>query len=121
MGWYLQLMGLYFTVVGVIGLLTPKTLQTLVEGLMKKNLKALGVVTMVIGGLLLLAAVSSKARLFIVILSLLTVTKGIGLFLLPEKDIQEITTWWLAAHDLVKRAWCTIAVIIGLVVFLSVK
>ena len=117
MKWFLLLMGIFWATAGIsLIIITDKTkafLNKLIEG---KDLKKLSIIQFIVGALLLLSAGSSKTALFISILGLLAIAKGLFFILGPAEKVKAMMDWWLNAPSDTCRTWGVFALALGIVV-----
>ena len=117
MRWFLLLMGIFWATMGMsLIIITDKTkafLNKLIEG---KNMKKLSIMPFTIGGLLLLSARSSKTALFISILGLLGIAKGLFFAFGPAEKVKAMMDWWLNVPGDTCRTWGVFALALGIVV-----
>jgi hypothetical protein len=118
MGWFVILLGIFWIIIGIFGILATKRINLALSNLIKNTpQKNLGLTSLIIGVLLLLAAVSVRESWFVFMLGIIACLKGLTIVLMPAKGLKAIMDWWLAAPEIVHKGWAIAVLILGVVVF----
>ena len=88
--------------------------------LKSKDLKKLSIAPIVIGILLFLSVQANAFRLYVIILGILAVIKGIVGIVATEK-MHKVTHWWIKASNNVYRVWGIALIIMGSVLLMGIK
>ncbi len=118
MGFFLFVISLLFIAEGVWLILRPRAVVRFANELLKnKNLKTSGIVPLVVGILLLLAAHHTILGWLIVLLGLASIGKAVYVFLVPAERIRK--HWWFTLSDNGYRGLGILILILGVIVFIS--
>jgi uncharacterized protein YjeT (DUF2065 family) len=118
MGFFLVLISLVLIVKGVMMIMSPKKVVKFADDILKaKNLRAWGVLPLVIGILLLFSASASALAWLIVLLGLAEIAKSVYIFLTPLAKIR--SHWWFNLSDNGHRALGILVLILGVIIFIS--
>jgi len=113
---FMRLLAILWVAIGTLMIFAPEVLRKKLFAKLKElPLKKVGVVPLVIGILLLLAALYYTYRLFVVLLGLLSIAKGVYCIVAPEK-MTKIQDWWLGAKKRVYRVYGIVIIILGFIV-----
>ena len=113
---FMRLLAILWVAMGTLMIFAPEVLRKKLFAKLKElPLKKAGIIPLVIGILLLLAAFYNRYRLFIVLLGLLSITKGIYCIVATEK-MAKMQDWWLGAKKKVYRISGIIVIILGFIV-----
>ena len=116
-----KLIGILFVGLGVIFLLNPKSMKQYVAFVLKgKRIYLCGMLRILIGVIFLLAASQCRLSGVIIILGILTLIKGLMVFVLGPEKIKSILNWWAKKSDSVIRLLSIIAIAIGALIIYSV-
>lgn len=115
---FIRVLGLLYICLGIFGLIATKKFTLTLSNFIKNTRRqTLGLVSLIIGVLLLLAASSARESWFVLALGIIACLKGATTVLMSEHKIKAIIDWWLAAPDIVYKAWATFALILGVALF----
>jgi hypothetical protein len=120
MKWFLYGLALFWIAAGTFFILyTEESRRFLGKAVGKMNPKLLGFIPMVVGILLILAAIAAWANgasRFILILGILAIGKGVYFLLGPRGQVKALFDWWFkSAQDRTYRFWGIIIVLLGVV------
>lgn len=117
MGWIITLLGIVWIIVGIAGLVRTKQLVLTISNIIKNTgRQSLGLISLIIGVLILISASSAREGWFVLILGIMACLKGATIILLPEKTFKEATDWWLAAPKIIHKGWAAFLLILGAVI-----
>ena len=118
MRWFVGLVGLFWIIVGISGLVaTRKTTLALCNWVKNTRRQTLGLISLIFGVLLLISASSTQAPWFILALGIIACLKGAAVILMPAKKLQAIIDWWLAAPEIVYKGWAALLLALGVAMF----
>lgn len=113
---FMRLLAILWVAMGTLMIFAPEVLRKKLFAKLKElPLKKVGIIPLVIGILLLLAAFYNRYRLFIVLLGLLSIAKGIYCIVATEK-MAKMQDWWLGAKKKVYRIFGIVVIILGFIV-----
>ncbi len=113
---FMRLLAILWVAMGTLMIFAPEVVRKKVFGKIKElPLKKVGMVPIVVGVLLLLAALYNTYRFFIVILGLLSIAKGIYCIVAPEK-MAKLQDWWLGAKKRVYRVYGIVIIVLGFII-----
>jgi uncharacterized protein YjeT (DUF2065 family) len=112
-------MAAYWVIVGIFLIVAPAKLKEMFKRLLK-NLRAMGLIPLVVGILLVYSASFSKLPWFVNTVGLLALAKGFFFLLVPEKKSRAFLDWWLKGSLTIYRFWGLVALILGIFFFRSV-
>jgi len=116
--WFVGLVGLFWIIVGISGLVaTRKTTLALCNWVKNTRRQTLGLLCLIIGVLLLISATSTQAPWFVLALGIIACLKGAMIILMPKKNLQAIIGWWLTAPEIVYKGWATLSLALGVAMF----
>ena len=118
---FMYLIGIAWIAVGALLVfateLTRKKFCTRI--LQKANFKKLSPIPLICGVLFLMAASYSRHTIFIVLLGILALTKGIIMIVATEK-MGKMAAWWLNAPKTMYKVWGVILIILGSIVLIGI-
>jgi uncharacterized protein YjeT (DUF2065 family) len=118
---FLIFLGLYFMVMGVVIILFPDKLKKKFSLLLSwKTYKPLGVIAALVGLILFIVSGSSKLGLFVVLIGILSLAKGLFFILAAHDKAKFIINWSVSLSDEYYRIWGIIAFAIGMLLLFSV-
>jgi len=85
-----------------------------------KNPKMLGTAAIAVGVLLLLSASSSSQVTFIVVLGLLSLSKGLLFLFCPRQKVEKVIDWWFNATDKIYKVWGVLSMVLGIAVLATI-
>jgi len=85
-----------------------------------KDWKKFAPIPIIVGILLILAASYNRYMIFILIIGILGIVKGIMMLVATDK-IQTMVDWWMKAKDNVYRAWGVAMIILGSFILMGIK
>ncbi len=113
---FMRLLAILWVAIGTLMIFAPEVLRKKLFAKIKElPLKKVGIVPIVIGVLLLLAALYNTYRFLIVILGLLSIAKGIYCIVATEK-MAKIQDWWLGAKKKVYRIYGIVVIVLGFII-----
>lgn len=115
-----KFIGIFIVSMGITILLSPSTMKKIIifwkQG---KRLYAAGILRLLIGIILLLAASQCRLVGVVVWLGILTLIGGIIIFALGLQKIKSFLDWWSKKPPLLLRLWGVIALAIGALLIYS--
>lgn len=118
MGWFIALLGIVWIVFGIVGLVATKRMHLALSNLIKNvRRQTLGLLSLIIGVLLLISASSAREAWFVLMLGIITCLKGVTTILTPQRNLKAIIDWWLSAPEIVHKGWAITLLILGVVIF----
>ena len=118
MRWFIALVGIFWIVTGIFGLLATKRMTLALSNLIKNTRRqTLGLLILIFGVLLLISAPFAREAWFVVVLGILACLKGATIVLMPEKNLKAVMDWWLAAPEIVHKGWATALLALGVIIF----
>ncbi|MFH1339296.1 MAG: hypothetical protein ABIH40_05595 [Candidatus Omnitrophota bacterium] len=116
-----KLIGLIIVGMGAIVLLNPATMRWLIAFWKEeKRLYAAGLLRLLLGIILLLAAPQCKQTAVVTVLGILILIGGILIFLLGLEKTKSILEWWNKKPPAALRLMGLVTLAIGLLLFYSV-
>jgi uncharacterized protein YjeT (DUF2065 family) len=113
---FMRLLAILWVAIGTLMIFAPEVLRKKLFAKIKElPLKKVGIVPIVIGVLLLLAALYNTYRFLIVILGLLSIAKGIYCIVATEK-MAKMQDWWLGAKKKVYRVYGIVVIVLGFII-----
>ena len=113
---FMRLLAILWVAMGTLMIFAPEILRKKLFAKIKElPLKKVGIAPIVIGVLLLLAALYNTYRFLIVILGLLSIAKGIYCIVATEK-MAKMQDWWLGAKKKVYRVYGIVVIILGFII-----
>lgn len=113
---FMRLLAIFWVAMGTLMIFAPEILRKKLFAKIKEfPLKKVGIAAIVIGVLLLLAALYNTYRFLIVILGLLSIAKGIYCIVATEK-MAKMQDWWLGAKKKVYRIYGIVVIILGFII-----
>jgi len=85
-----------------------------------KDWKKFAPIPIIVGILLILAASYNRYMIFILIIGILGIVKGIMMLVAADK-MQAMVDWWMKAQDNVYRAWGVAMIILGSFILMGIK
>ena len=118
---YLFIVSVFWIIIGTLLIFVPDLVKTkFCEKLLAKaNLKKMSLIPLVGGVLLILASPFNNFRVFVTLLGLLGVLKGV-LFLFAEEKMMKVTDWWMKVNNTVARIWGVVMIMIGAIVLMGI-
>lgn len=118
MKWFVGLVGIFWIILGLFALVaTRKTTLALCNWVKNTKRQSLGLLSLIFGVLLLISASSVREVWFVLALGIIACLKGAMTILMPEKKLQAIIDWWLAAPEIVYKGWAILLLVLGVVMF----
>ena len=106
--------GVFIAIVGLIAVLAPDTLLTIIRGLLTPGgLYAIALFRIVVGVILLRAAPGSRAPGILGVVGGLIVISGLITPLIGLERARAMFEWWAAQPGLVMRVWGALVVLVG--------
>ena len=119
--WFLFATGVLLIVFGTLTVFaTDVAKEDYFDKLKTKDPKMLSPVAIVLGLLLLFSASSSSHVIFIVILGLLSLSKGLFLLFGPREKVDQMTNWWFNATDKTHKAWGVVMMVLGIAILAGI-
>ncbi|NVL90969.1 MAG: hypothetical protein HWN69_08270 [Desulfobacterales bacterium] len=121
MVWFLFAMSVVWIMLGTLMIFATQVARKNYFNILKtKNPKMLSTVAIVIGVLLLLSASSSSQVTFIVVLGLLSLSKGLLFLFLPKQKVEKVIDWWFNATDKIYKVWGVLSMVLGIAVLATI-
>ncbi|UCD54703.1 MAG: hypothetical protein JSV93_04050 [Candidatus Omnitrophota bacterium] len=112
---FMRLLAILWVAMGTLMIFAPEVLRKKLFAKLKQfPLKKTGIISLAVGVLLILAAFYNRYHLFIALLGLLSITKGIYCMVAAEK-MAKMQDWWLGAKKKVYRMFGIIIIILGFI------
>jgi len=117
---FVRLLGIVVVVLGVIFLISPDAIKKYMDFWAKgKRIYPGGVLTFLIAIILLLAASEARLTWFVALLGILSLIKGILLFVLGPAKIILMINWWRTRSPLFLRLYALFALALGVLLIYS--
>ncbi|MFA5340013.1 MAG: hypothetical protein WC317_07715 [Candidatus Omnitrophota bacterium] len=116
---FLLLMSLFWIAVGITLILSPAKFKSFYTRLIKPA-KALFILPLVIGLLLIWSSPASKLEWFIKILGIIALIKGIFILISPIDTIKSIINWAMSRPDKFYRLYGVFIILLGIIAGWSV-
>lgn len=117
---FVKLFGAVIACMGIIFLINPKTLKQYISFWKQaKRLQTGGIISILFGAILLIAAPQCKLTGFITVLGIWSIIKGVLLLTLNKKKIYTYLDWWLNKPTLSTRSLGFIALAFGVLLIYS--
>ncbi len=117
----LILLAVLWIIIGaLLVILTDATREVFRNLLSKKNLnlRAMAVISFVVGALLILGSSAVDAPWVLILLGLMGVAKGLFFTFAPKKNAMAVIDWWLGAPNKLLRIWGIVAFCVGAIFLL---
>jgi hypothetical protein len=106
--------------VGVLMILFPEKLKAKVGCLLTwKNYKPLGIIAAIVGLILFVLSGNSKLGLFLVLIGVLSLTKGLFFIFASHDKVKFTINWSVSLKDDYYRLWGIIAFAVGMLLLFS--
>ena len=116
--WFIRLIGLFWVIIGIFGLVATKRLTLTLANLIKNTRRqTLGLISLIAGVLLLISASAATEEWFVLVLGILASLKGATIVLISEHKLKAVMDWWLAAPEIVYKGWAAFVLVLGVVMF----
>jgi uncharacterized protein YjeT (DUF2065 family) len=113
---FMRLLAILWVAMGTLMIFAPEILRKKLFAKLKElPLKKVGMVPLVIGVLLLLGSFYNSYTLFIILLGLLSVAKGLYCIFDPGK-MEKLQEWWLGARKKIYRVYGIVMIVLGFIV-----
>lgn len=117
-GFFLLLFGLVMIIEGIVMILAPKKMMSFSKSVINiKDHRILGIVSLIVGILLLFSAGSSDISWLIVIFGLIALAKAVYVFVTPIEIIK--SNKWFKLDDKGIRIIGIVTLVLGVVVFVK--
>jgi uncharacterized protein YjeT (DUF2065 family) len=117
---FLIFLGLYFIVMGVLMILFPHILKKKLGYLLSwKTYKPLGAAAALIGLVLFFVSGSSKLGLFVVLIGILSLAKGLFFLFAAHDKAKFLINWSVSLADDSYRLWGIISFAVGMLFLFS--
>ena len=117
---FMLIIGVGWMIVGILMVFaTGMAKEKILKKILNAKIKSVGIVPIIAGVILLLAARDNEYTLFVGLLGILAIIKGIMCIVATEK-MEKIRDWWLKADDKVYKISGALVVIMGLIVLKGV-
>ena len=121
MGHVVTAIGIIFLVLGVVNLVRPATIRSLINfAKVGRRVYIGGLVRIIIGLLLLLGASVASVPLIPIIVGIVACVSGILIYVLGRERMHAFLAWWQVLPDNKLRIVPVIAAIIGILLIYSV-
>ena len=113
----IQIIGILMIAMGLIAIIKPTILKTLIEVLnVGKRIYFIGVLRIIIAILFLLGASGCKIPQIIIAIAILILLSGLLIFAIKLEKIKAILTWWQNKSPIVVRLAALIALAFGAII-----
>lgn len=118
MKWFLMLMGLFWISIGITGLVATKKMTLALTNFIKNTKRRqLGLISLILGSLLLISASSAREAWFVLALGIVACLKGAITILISDQKLKATMDWWLAAPEIVYKWWAVAILVLGVLMF----
>jgi hypothetical protein len=108
------IVGLFIVAMGLSAVLSPDWMRRMLDRVLEKSwLAGAAIFRLVVGVLFILAASSTWAPTFIMVLGVFFVVAGLSVPLAGRARIESMARWWLGKKDFVLRGWGLLALVLG--------
>ncbi len=116
MNWLLALLGYFWIILGVLTVISTKTVRRYYGIFIEENHpKSMGALAVLVGGLLISSITSCRYIVLVLLLGIIQIIKGIFLLFAPHKYVQGIIDWWLNTSLAVYRIWGVLTATMGFI------
>ena len=117
---FMWIIGISWITVGVLMVFaTGMAKEKILKDILNAKIKSVGIIPVIVGVLLLLAASDNRYTLFVTLLGILAIIKGIMCIVATEK-MEKIRDWWLKADDKVYKISGAVVAIMGSIVLMGI-
>ncbi len=116
---FLLAISIFWITIGLTAVMSPSNLKKFYSSITKLA-KKLFILPLLIGTAFLWSAPASNLYVFINILGIIALTKGIFLLLCPINVLKVLFNWWLSRPDVFYRFFGVIIILLGVVVCWSI-
>lgn len=121
MAWFIRLVGFVWIIAGAVGSLATKRALLALDNFMKNTRRqTLGLISLILGLLLLISASSTQAVWFIMALGLMACLKAAVILSMPRQKFKAAIDWWLAAPEIVYKGWAAFILLLGIAILCSI-
>lgn len=118
MKWFIVLMGLVWITIGIAGLTATKKMTLALTNFIKNTKRQnLGLISLILGALLLISASSAQEAWFVLVLGIVACLKGAITILISDQKLKATIDWWLAAPEIVYKWWAVAVLVLGVMMF----
>lgn len=115
--WLLFAIGVMWVMFGTLMLFSTQVIrEKCYTKLRPRDPRMLSPLAIIVGVILLLSASSSSQAPFIVILGLLSLTKGVVFLFAPREKVRRLMDWWFEGTDRTHKIWGLLSLALGVVV-----
>ena len=108
------IVGLFIVAMGLSAVLSQDWMRRMLDRVLEKSwLAGAAIFRLVVGVLFILAASSTWAPTFIMVLGVFFVVAGLSVPLAGRARIESMARWWLGKKDFVLRGWGLLALVLG--------
>lgn len=115
-----RLFGLLILGLGIVFVVNPKAMKAYIAfwgpG---KRIRMGGILALLIGVVFLLAAAQARLNIVITIFGILSLIKGILLFILGPEKAKSMMNWWAQKSDSFIRLYALFALVMGMLIIYS--
>ena len=114
------ILGIGWIAVGVLMVFaTGMAKEKILSKILNAKIKSVGIIPIVVGVILLLAAGDNRHTLFVTLLGILAIVKGVMCIVATEK-MEKIRDWWLKADDKVYKISGAVVAVMGSIVLMGI-
>lgn len=118
MEWFIALVGLFYIMAGILGLIATKRTALALGNLIKNtSQRTLGLWSLIFGILLLISSGSARETWFILALGIIACLKGAMVILISKQKLKAIIDWKLSAPETVYKYRAAFLIVLGVVIF----
>ena len=115
MSYVVALFGIFFTFIGVSGLIFPGSIIAFIyRWHTQAGLYLATIIRIVLGVALLIAASTSRAPLYLVALGIVAIIAGVATPFFGLHRFKAVLDWWSLQSSLFIRVWLAVVVLFGL-------
>ena len=117
---FMWILGIGWIAVGVLMVFaTGMAKEKILSKILNAKIKSVGIIPIVVGVILLLAAGDNRHTLFVTLLGILAIVKGVMCIVATEK-MEKIRDWWLKADDKVYKISGAVVAVMGSIVLMGI-
>ncbi len=119
--WFLFVMGLVWVMCGTLLVFATRVMrEDYFSKLRISDPRMWSPLPIIVGVLFLLSASSSSQVTFIVVLGLLSLSKGLLFFFGPREKVKRMIDWWFESSDKIWRVWGILCMALGIAVLVTI-
>ena len=118
---FLFVISVFWIIIGTLLIFVPDLVKTKFceKFIAKANLKKLSLLPIIVGVLLILSSSQNNYTVFVTLLGLLGIVKGV-MFLVAEEKMTKMMDWWMKSNNTIARIWGVVTITIGAIVLMGI-